>query len=279
MAAFMFPNIDPVAFHVGPLAVRWYGLAYMTAFLAAWWILRVLDERWDLGLGPDGRAATVLAAVIGVIAGGRLGYVLFYGAGVYWREPVRILQMWDGGMSFHGGLAGILLAGVWVARRYHVPFLRLADAGSIAAPIGLFLGRIANFINQELWGRITTVPWAVVFPNAPDPATGLAVARHPSQLYEAGLEGLVLFGVMLWLARKDRTAGEITGWLLTLYAAFRIFVEFFREPDVQINFLPAWITMGQILSIPVLLAGIWLLWWVRHTRVADGEKPGAGPRP
>ncbi|HEY5433451.1 MAG TPA: prolipoprotein diacylglyceryl transferase [Coriobacteriia bacterium] len=278
MAAFAFPNIDPVAFHVGPLAVRWYGLAYMTAFLAAWWILKRLDERWDLGLGPDGRAATVLAAVIGVIVGGRLGYVLFYGAGVYWREPVRILQLWDGGMSFHGGLVGLLLAGAWVARRYHVPFLRLTDAGAIAAPIGLFLGRIANFINDELWGRVTNVPWGVVFPNAPDPTTGLAVARHPSQLYEAGLEGLVLFGVMLWLARRDRTAGEITGWLLTLYAVFRIFVEFFREPDVQIKFLPAWITMGQILSIPVLLAGVWLLWWVRRTGVADSEGPETAPR-
>ena len=270
MAAFTFPNVDPIAFHLGPLAVRWYGLAYMIAFLAAWWILSRLDERWGLGLGPDGRAATVLAAVIGVILGGRLGYVLFYGAGVYWREPIRIIQLWDGGMSFHGGLAGILLAGVWVSRRYHVPYLRLTDAGAIAAPIGLFLGRIANFMNDELWGRVTTVPWGVVFPN------GGPLPRHPSQLYEAGLEGLVLFGVMLWLARKDRTAGEITGWLLTLYAVFRIFVEFFREPDIQIGFLPGGITMGQILSIPVLLAGIWLLWWVRRARAMPVEASDAG---
>ena len=272
MAAFAFPNIDPVAFRIGPLAVRWYGLAYMTAFLAAWWILKRLDERWDLGLGPDGRAATVLAAVIGVIVGGRLGYVLFYGAGVYWREPVRILQLWDGGMSFHGGLVGLLLAGTWVARRYHVPFLRLTDAGAIAAPIGLFLGRIANFINDELWGRVTNVPWGVVFPN------GGPLPRHPSQLYEAALEGLVLFGVMLWLARKDRDAGEITGWLLTLYAVFRIFVEFFREPDIQIGFLPGGITMGQLLTIPVLLGGIWLLWWVRRNRVANGGRSETAPR-
>jgi phosphatidylglycerol:prolipoprotein diacylglycerol transferase len=268
VAAFMFPSIDPVAFHVGPMAVRWYGLAYMFAFLAGWWILKQLDERWGLGLGPDGRATTVLAAVIGVIVGARLGYVLFYGAGVYWREPVRIFQLWDGGMSFHGGLVGILLGGMWVARRYRIPFLRLADAGAIAAPVGLFLGRLANFVNDELWGRVTTAPWGVVFPN------GGPLPRHPSQLYEAGLEGLVLFGVMLWLARKDRTAGEITGWLLTLYAVFRIFVEFFREPDIQIGFLAGGITMGQVLSVPVLLGGLWLLWRTRRSGAAAAERAG-----
>jgi phosphatidylglycerol:prolipoprotein diacylglycerol transferase len=271
VAAFAFPSLDPVAFHLGPLAVRWYGLAYMVGFLAGWLILKRLDERWKLGLGPDGRAATVLAAVIGVIVGGRLGYVLFYGAGVYWREPIRILQMWDGGMSFHGGFVGILLAGVWVSRRYHVPFLRLCDAGAIAAPIGLFLGRVANFVNDELWGRATTVPWGVVFPNAgPFP-------RHPSQLYEAGLEGIVLFVVMLLLARRERPAGEITGWMLTLYAVFRIFVEFFREPDIQIGLLAGGITMGQLLTVPVLLGGLWLLWHARQTPVAEAEEPDDRP--
>ena len=267
MAAFVFPPLDPIAFRLGPLAVRWYGLAYMVAFLAGWLILKWLDERWGLELGPDGRAEAVLAAVIGVVAGGRLGYVFFYGAGAYWREPIRIIQMWDGGMSFHGGLAGILIAGLWIARRYNVPFLRLTDAGSVAAPIGLFLGRIANFINDELWGRVTTSPWGVVFPNAGP------LPRHPSQLYEAGLEGVVLFGVMLLLTRRDRPAGEITGWLLTLYAVFRIFVEFFREPDIQIGFLAGGITMGQVLTIPVLLAGLWLLWRARRERDAATAGP------
>lgn len=266
MAAFAFPSLDPVALQLGPFAVRWYGLAYMVGFLAGWWICKILDERWDLGLGPDGRAAAVLAAVIGVVVGGRLGYVAFYGAGVYWREPVRILQMWDGGMSFHGGLVGILLAGVWVARRYGVPFLRMCDVGAVAAPIGLFLGRLANFINQELWGRVTTVAWGVVFPKAPL-TDGVNLPRHPSQLYEAGLEGLVLFSVMLWLARRERPAGQITGWLLTLYAVFRIAVEFFREPDIQIGLLAGGITMGQVLTVPVLIAGVWLI--VRSLRVAS----------
>jgi phosphatidylglycerol:prolipoprotein diacylglycerol transferase len=274
LAAFVFPAIDPVAFRLGPLAVRWYGLAYMVAFLAGWLILKWLDERWGLGLGPDGRAESVLASVVGVVGGGRLGYVLFYGAGVYWREPIRIVQMWDGGMSFHGGLVGILLAGLWISHRYDVPYLRMTDAGSVAAPIGLFLGRVANFINDELWGRVTTAPWGVVFPNAGP------LPRHPSQLYEAGLEGVVLFGVMLLLARRDRPAGEITGWLLTLYAVFRIFVEFLREPDIQIGFLTGGITMGQVLSVPVLLGGLWLLWRAHRTRAgaAAGPAGGAGAR-
>lgn len=272
MAAFVFPSLDPIAFRLGPLAVRWYGLAYMVAFLAGWLILKWLDQRWGLELGPDGRAEAVLAAVIGVVAGGRLGYVLFYNFGMYWREPIRIIQMWDGGMSFHGGLAGILIAGLWIAHRYNVPFLRLTDAGSVAAPIGLFLGRIANFINDELWGRVTTSPWGVVFPNAGP------LPRHPSQLYEAGLEGVVLFGVMLLLTRRDRPAGEITGWLLTLYAVFRIFVEFFREPDIQIGFLAGGITMGQVLTVPVLLAGLWLLWRARRERAATtAEADKAAP--
>jgi phosphatidylglycerol:prolipoprotein diacylglycerol transferase len=263
VAAFAYPSIDPVAFRVGSIAVRWYGLAYMVAFLLGWLILRWLDGKWELGLGPDGRAETVLAAVIGVVGGGRLGYVLFYGAGLYWREPIRIIQMWDGGMSFHGGLVGALIAGIWVARRYHIPYLRLIDAGAVAGPIGLFLGRVANFINDELWGRVTTVPWGVVFPN------GGPLPRHPSQLYEAGLEGVVLFIVMMLLTRTDRPAGEITGWLLTLYGVFRIFVEFFREPDIQIGFLAGGITMGQVLTVPVLLAGIWLLWRARRDRAAS----------
>ncbi len=265
MAAFAFPSIDPVAFTLGPLTVRWYGLAYMFAFLAGWWILSVLDKRWDLRLGADGQATAVLAAVIGVIVGGRLGYVLFYGAGEYWRNPIAILQTQNGGMSFHGGLAGILLAGWWFSRRYKVPFLRICDVGAVATPIGLFLGRVANFINQELWGRVTTVPWGVVFPKAGP------LPRHPSQLYEAGLEGLVLFAVMLLLARgPKRPDGEITGWLLTLYGIFRIFVEFLREPDIQIGFLPGGITMGQVLTVPVLLAGLWMLWHARRSRTSPG---------
>jgi phosphatidylglycerol:prolipoprotein diacylglycerol transferase len=258
VAAFVFPALDPVAFRIGPLAVRWYGLAYLAGFLFAWWMLKVLDERWDLGLGPDARAVTVLAAVVGVFVGGRLGYVLVYGAGAYWRDPLSILAVWDGGMSFHGGLAGILLAGVWVSKRFSVPFLRLCDAGAVGAPVGLLLGRLANFVNGELWGRVTTAPWGVVFPGAG------ALPRHPSQLYEAGLEGAVLLVVMLALARRRRGDGALVGWLLGLYGVSRILVELFREPDAQMAFLPAWVTMGQILSVPMVVLGVWLVWHARR---------------
>lgn len=276
MAAWAYPAIDPVALRMGPLAVRWYGLAYLACFLFAWWLLTRYNRRWRLGLSPDDEAFVMLAAVFGVILGGRLGYVAFYGAGVYWSEPLRILELWDGGMSFHGGLAGILLAGVFVSRRLRVPYLTLCDIGAIAAPLGFGLGRLANFVNDELWGRVSGVPWAMVFPN------GGPLPRHPSQLYEALLEGGVLLAAMLVLSRRDRPRGELTGWVLTLYAIFRIFVEFFREPDVQIGFLTGGVTMGQLLSLPVLAGGVWLLVRARKRagqKVYGEESPDAGGVP
>jgi phosphatidylglycerol:prolipoprotein diacylglycerol transferase len=276
MAVWAYPAIDPIAIRLGPLAVRWYGLAYLACFLFAWWLLTRYNRRWHLGLSADDEAFVMLAAVLGVVLGGRLGYVAFYGAGVYWREPLRIIQMWDGGMSFHGGLAGILLAGVVVSRRLKIPFLTLCDIGAIAAPLGFALGRLANFINDELWGRVTAVPWAVVFPS------GGPLPRHPSQLYEAVLEGCVLLAVMLLLARRDRPRGELTGWVLALYGLFRIFAEFFREPDVQVGFLAGGVTMGQLLSLPVLVAGLWLLLAARRRPAQkvygeESPEPGAGP--
>jgi phosphatidylglycerol:prolipoprotein diacylglycerol transferase len=270
VAAFAFPNIDPIAFQIGSVAVRWYGLAYLAGFLGAWWVLKVLDRRWEMGLGPDGRATTLLAAVIGLMVGARLGYVLVYGAGAYWDAPLSILAVWDGGMSFHGGLVGILLAGVWVSRHFRIAFLRLCDAGAVGAPIGLFLGRLANFVNGELWGRVTTAPWGVVFPRAG------AEPRHPSQLYEAGLEGLVLLAVMLLLARRRRPDGVLVGWMLSLYGVFRILVELFREPDAPIGFLTFGLTMGQLLSVPMVLVGAWLVW---RGRARDGDVAGASGAP
>jgi phosphatidylglycerol:prolipoprotein diacylglycerol transferase len=253
VAYWTYPAIDPVALRLGPLAVRWYGLAYLACFLFAWWLLSRFNRRWGLGLDADAEAFVMLGAVAGVVLGGRLGYVLFYGAGAYWREPLRILQLWDGGMSFHGGLAGIMIAGVFVSRRLRIPFLALCDIGAVAAPLGFGLGRLANFVNDELWGRVATVPWAMVFPS------GGVLPRHPSQLYEAALEGAVLLVVMLALARREWHPGELLGWLLTLYAAFRVFAEYFREPDVQIGFLFGGVTMGQLLSLPMMVAGVWLI--------------------
>lgn len=254
MAALMYPAIDPVAFRLGPLAVRWYGLAYVAGFIAAGLILRRLNRGWGVGLTSDQQIDVVLAAVIGVIVGARLGYVLFYGGSEYLREPLRIFATWDGGMSFHGGLAGALLAGWFVSRRLRIPFLRLGDLGAVGAPVGLLLGRLTNFVNGELWGRETTAPWGMVFPS------GGPLPRHPSQLYEAFLEGFVLLAVMLVLARRKRADGFMLGTLLALYGTFRILVEFVREPDLQLGFVAGQITMGQLLSVPMALAGVWLLW-------------------
>jgi len=261
MAALPFPNVDPVALQLGPFAVHWYGLAYLAGFGVAAWTLHVFAARWKLGLTIDDVLNILLAAVAGVLIGGRLGYVLFYGGGYYFDAPLRILRVWDGGMSFHGGLAGILIAGAIMARVIGMPLLTLWDLGAIGAPIGFGLGRVANFINGELWGRVTAAAWGVVFPNA-----GL-LPRHPSQLYEALLEGAVLFAVMFLLARRlpPRPRGELVGWLLTLYGAFRIAVEFFREPDTQLGFLAAgWLTMGMVLSVPMVIAGASLIAWARR---------------
>lgn len=261
LGSIAYPAIDPVAFSVGPLSVHWYGLAYLAGFVSAAALLRVFAKRWGLGLSDDDVLSVVLAAVIGVIVGGRLGYVLFYGGSFYWEDPVRILRMWDGGMSFHGGLVGILAAGAVVARQLRMPALTLWDLGAIGAPIGFGLGRVANFINGELWGRVSDVPWAMVFPGAG------SAPRHPSQLYEAILEGAVLLVVMILLARRmpPRPRGELVGWLLATYACMRIAVEFVREPDAQLSFIAGgWVTMGMVLSVPMLAAGIACVWWARR---------------
>lgn len=274
-AAIAFPAIDPVALTVGPFSVRWYGIAYLLGFLGAYVVLRFLVGRWRLNLSEDDLLNIILAAVVGVVVGGRLGYVMFYGGGYYWENPARIPALWDGGMSFHGGLVGIMAAGAVVGAFMRVPWLTLCDLGAVGAPIGLFFGRLANFVNQELWGRVTDVPWAVVFP-----AAG-ASPRHPSQLYEALLEGVVIFIVMMVLgARRDPLPrGVLLGVLLMLYGTFRIAVELLREPDVQIGFLPGGVTMGQVLSVPLVVCGVALMIWSLWRDLPQagrprGEEPG-----
>lgn len=234
--------------------MRWYGLAYIIGFAVAGWIFYVLNRRWKLGLTGDDAMTAVLYSVIGVLLGGRLGYVIVYGGAEYWREPVRILQTWNGGMSWHGGFIGIVLAGLLLARRWKMPFLRIADLAAVGAPVGFGLGRLANFANNELWGRVTDLPWGVVFPGA-----GM-LPRHPSQLYEALLEGVVMFAVLLWLARERRPDGLLFGVFMMLYGLFRFVVEFFREPDAQLGFLLRGATMGQLLSIPLILLGAYFVW-------------------
>jgi len=273
-ASLVYPQIDPIALRLGPFAVHWYGIAYLVGFASAYAIMRGLVRRWRINLSEDDLLNIILAAVLGVLLGGRLGYVLFYGGFEYLRAPLRILAVWDGGMSFHGGLAGILIAGALVSWRMGVPWLTLCDIGSVGAPIGIFFGRIANFVNDELWGRVTTAPWGVVFPS------GGPVPRHPSQLYEALLEGLVTFAVVAWMATRSTppSRGIIFGTLLTMYGAFRIFVEFFREPDAQIGFLMGGATMGQLLSVPVMLAGIILIAWSKRRGLPQQGRPARARR-
>lgn len=267
MASIPYPYINPVMFELGPLHVRWYGMAYVAGFIVAGLILRSLARRWEIKLTDDDMLDIVLVGVLGLVIGARVGYVLFYGAGGYWDDPLSILAFWDGGMSFHGGLAGIMLAGWIVAKRKGISALRLFDLGAVGAPIGIFFGRIANFINGELWGRPTDLPWGMVFPRAPG-----GMPRHPSQLYEAFLEGLVIFAVLWVLSRKKRAEGLYIGTLLVLYAVFRTVVEFFREPDVQLGFVAGPFTMGQLLTVPVFVGGLWLVW--RALRIGRGGEPG-----
>jgi len=255
LAALPFPVIDPVAVEIGPLAIRWYALAYIAGILLGWWYIHRLNRRHAVMARTD-VDDFVVWATLGIILGGRLGYVLFYQPGYFLANPAEILFVWQGGMSFHGGLLGIGAAVVVFARRRRIKLLSLADLVACAAPIGLFFGRIANFINAELYGRVSGVPWAMVFPNAgPEP-------RHPSQLYEAALEGLLLFVVLLILARLPAVRarpGLLTGVFLVGYGAARSFVELFREPDAFLGYLPGGVTMGQVLSIPMILVGVALL--------------------
>lgn len=254
MAALAYPGLDPVAFAVGPVEVRWYGLAYVVALVGAVLIARRLNRTWGMGLTDDDLVEILLAATLGVVLGGRLGYVLFYDPGYYLSHPLDVFRVWGGGMSFHGGLIGIMVAAWIEGRRLGVTFLRLCDTGAVGAPIGMLLGRLANFAKPELWGRVTDVSWGMVFPGAGP------LPRHPSQLYEAALEGALLLVVMLVLSRRRRPDGFMIGMMMALYGAFRIFVEFFREPDAQLGFLWAGATMGQLLSVPLVVAGAWLLW-------------------
>ncbi len=267
----IYQGLDPIAFSLGPLVVRWYGLAYVLGFVCAAAIIYFVAKRWKLGMSEDNLLTLMVCAIVGVVLGARIGYVLFYGDGYYLSHPLEILAFNQGGMSFHGGLVGLLIGGAVAARMTRIPFLTLADLGSIAAPIGLFFGRCANFVNGELWGAPTDGPLGVVFGGA----AGM-MPRHPSQLYEAVLEGLVIFCILFALSRKypPRPQGTFLGAFLVLYGIFRFLTEFVREPDVQLGYLwGGWLTMGQVLSAPLIVAGIALLIYATRTR-----RPQEGPR-
>ena len=292
----VFPDFDPVIFQIGPVAIRWYALAYVAGILIGWAYVGRLARNEALW-GPRAPVANrdqiddlVLWVTIGIIVGGRVGSMLFYSTSDLWEKPLEIFKIWNGGMSFHGGLIGVMLALIFFARAQKIPVFKLADLVAPTVPIGLFFGRLANFVNAELWGRPTDAPWGVTFCNdGIRERLGFCpagdVARHPSQLYEATLEGIVLF-IILRLATHHfgqlKRPGAVTGLFLFGYGVFRTFIEFFREPDANLNNLPLGLTMGMLLSAPMWIAGLVLLLRSRKATepaalVAAPEAPAAKP--
>ena len=249
-----YPAIDPVAVSFGPVRLHWYGVMYIAAFLAAWLLGRCRAARPGSGWTADQVDDLATWAMLGVVLGARLGYILFYDLDTYLADPLEVFRVWNGGMSFHGGLVGVLSAALWWSLRHKKRFLDVTDFVAPLVPPGLFFGRLGNFINGELWGKVTTVDWGMVFPGAGE------LPRHPTQLYEAGLEGLLLFTILWVYSRKPRPLGAVSGLFAVLYALCRIGVEFFRLPDPQLGYLFfGWVTMGQVLCLPLLLAGVLLL--------------------
>jgi phosphatidylglycerol:prolipoprotein diacylglycerol transferase len=258
----IYPHMNPIAFSLGPLAVHWYGLMYLLGFLFAFFLAHWRAKHYHLDWTSEQIGDLIFYAALGVIVGGRVGYMIFYNTQYWFDHPLSLFKLWEGGMSFHGGLVGVLISLVFFTRKIKKPFWEVSDFLAPLIPVGLGLGRVGNFINGELWGRVTDVPWAMVFPNADH------LPRHPSQIYEAGLEGIGLFILVWWYARKPRPAGTVSGIFLIGYAVSRIIIECFREPDAQLGFIVFQkLSMGQLLSIPMLLLG-GLLWWSkRHENI------------
>jgi phosphatidylglycerol---prolipoprotein diacylglyceryl transferase len=260
MFAIAFPTFDPVAIEIGPFAVRWYALSYIVGLLIGWNYCRWLTRRPPHTMSKQQIDDFLLWATLGVVLGGRLGYVLFYNPLYFVEHPLQIFTVWQGGMSFHGGLIGMILAMILFTRNRRLPFFALADIVACATPIGLLLGRLANFVNGELFGRVTDSPWGMVFPGGgPEP-------RHPSQLYEAFLEGIVLFIILFVLVRftaAKAKLGVLSGAFLIGYGVSRIVAEIFREPDAQLGFLFGGATMGQLLSVPMLIMGALFILWAK----------------
>lgn len=261
----LHPEIDPIAFRIGPLAVHWYGLMYLLGFAAVYGL-----GRWRIARRPEAGITLpvlddlIFFGVLGVVLGGRLGYVLFYKAGYYLQHPLEIFYVWQGGMAFHGGFLGVLVAMLWVAHKHGLRWLTVTDFLAPLVPIGLGAGRIGNFINGELWGRVTSpdLPWGMIFQGAGD------APRHPSQLYQFGLEGLALFLLLWFYSARARPLGAVSGLFLIGYGAFRFIVEYFREPDAFLGPLALGLSMGQWLSLPMLIAGMLMLAWSHKKRPA-----------
>ncbi|MBG3013224.1 prolipoprotein diacylglyceryl transferase [Proteus faecis] len=284
-----FPEIDPVMFSIGPVSLHWYGMMYLVGFVFALWLANRRAAKPNSGWNKNEVETLLYVGFVGVFIGGRLGYVLFYNLPVFLNDPLYLFKVWDGGMSFHGGLIGVICAMIWFAKRTKRKFFQVADFVAPLIPFGLGLGRIGNFINGELWGRVTLdTPWAFLFPSsrsedlqlvAQDPTTLLPIIqeygvlpRHPSQLYEMLLEGVVLFIILNIFVRKSRPVGSVSGLFLIGYGAFRIIVEFFRQPDAQLGLFGG-ISMGQILSIPMILLGIIFMVWAYRQDKKTPQNP------
>lgn len=258
-----YPDIDPVAFALGPAQVHWYGLTYVAGLAFAWWLGRQRAARQDVPVSREQVDDLIFFSALGVVLGGRIGYTLFYGGERLLQDPTWLLRVWEGGMSFHGGLIGVILAIWWFSRSRGLPFGGVLDLAALLTPVGLALGRLGNFIGQELWGRPTDMPWGMLFPADP-----LQLPRHPSQLYQFALEGMLLFFILLWFARKPRPRWAVAGLFCLGYGVLRFVAEFFREPDAHIGFQAfGWLTRGQLLCLPMMALGAWLLYYAYHQSV------------
>ncbi|MDB5096739.1 MAG: lgt [Cyanobacteria bacterium RYN_339] len=263
-----FPNIDPVL-HLGPLNIRWYAMMYILGFAVTYFVIEKRAKETKLPFAPTDSGDLIAGLIFGLLIGARLGFVLFYKPGYYLMDPFKIFALWEGGMSFHGGFIGVLLVALWFCRKRAIGFLDLCDMVSPAAPLGLALGRLGNFINGELWGKPSTVPWAMVFPNDPT-----HLPRHPSQLYELLTEGLLLAAVLWGIRNKRLPSGTMLGVFIAGYGCARIFCEFFREPDAELVF--GLIPRGMFLSLPMVLGGAALIWWAKMRQPSSpisGEVP------
>ena len=274
-------QIDPIALSAGPLKIHWYGLMYLLAFVSAWWLGRQRIRAGRLpGTDMNGLSDLLFYGMLGVVLGGRIGYILFYSFGAFLDNPLMIFKVWEGGMSFHGGLLGVMIAAFWWTRRQKLHFFDTMDFVAPLIPLGLGLGRIGNFIGAELWGKYTQAGWGVIFPTDPalreftsqqlqaQYATGALdqFARHPSQLYQAFLEGVLMFGILWWFSSKPRPRYAVSGMFALLYGVFRFLVEFVRVPDEGIGYLAfGWLTMGQVLSLPLIALGLFLFWLSRRS--------------
>lgn len=266
-----YPQIDPVALALGPIKIHWYGLTYLVGFVAGYLLARYRADKPGSGWHRDEVGDFVFYIALGVILGGRIGSILFYNFSSFTQDPLMLLRLWEGGMSFHGGLIGVIIAFFLYAKKTNRTFFQVSDFMAPMFPIGLGAGRIGNFINGELWGRVTDVPWGMVFPHVG------AEPRHPNQLYQFFFEGIVFFAILWWYSSKPRPRMAVSGMFLLLYGIYRFFIEFVREPDRHLGFIAFdWLTMGQLLSLPMILLGAGMIWW-GHKRypLAAADTAGA----